>query len=165
MKYLDQPQILAALITGGLGLLVFAATQWVLHWREETKLLRTKLEELYRTLNKLGELQILRFKVYLENGSFEDLQKVQGGELTELLAMLRAFYFPELEAKVSAIMAVNNEILAKLSGTERAASAAELRVKIDLISEMIKDTCSYVCNNRRRLTFSRFMDFFGLRRK
>lgn len=55
---MDAP-VIASLVALGGGLLVFAGTQWITHWREETRFRRGKLEEL---LNLLADLRRQRLE-------------------------------------------------------------------------------------------------------
>lgn len=158
VEILEQPQVLAALITSAVGFVVFAATQWVLHRREESNLLREKLEVLYRSLNRLADLQGARMRSLDEEVDYDKLKELQGGEHTENIALLCSFYFPKLEPIFAEAMKANFAVSTKLAGKHRAKSQEEL---IDLLLNLnleISKATTHISRNAKILTELRWVD-------
>lgn len=155
---LDQPQVQSALITGAVGLLVFAATQWVLHRRGESDLLREKLEELYRSLNRLSDLQAARMKAFKDGVEHDRLKELQGTEHTENIAMLCSFYFPKLEKMLADVMSANNAVFSGLSSESRATGSEELVNLLIKLNLEISKTTTYISQNSKILFEGRWVN-------
>lgn len=119
MSSLEQPALLPALITSGVGLFVFAGTQIVLHMREETKLLRERLEKLMLVLGDFADSNHQRvrhtFKLVEEAQSKKLVEYSDSNELTlhsvqVKLITLVDFYFPDLAEDARSVAEANRRV-------------------------------------------------------
>ncbi len=159
VESLKAPQILSAVITGGLGLMVFAGTQWVLHRREETKLLREKLEALYKATSRMAELQVERLKYYEGDDDLEMFKSIYGGETSDEIAMLQAFYFPQLKQPILRLLEQNSFILGMLRGKGKAESLKEITEAISELNRIVEEIAVLLRTRRRSLTSSRWWNY------
>lgn len=147
-----QPAVQSAIIAAGIGLFVFAGTQWVLHCRERTSLLLEKLELLYKATSSLANLGRKRADYYDGIDTAEDLASVKAAEITDEISMLQAFHFPVLKIQIEHVLKLNGKVLRALNGKTRATSKAELRSLLDELNESASKTLGYMCRKKDYLT-------------
>lgn len=159
-----QPAILAAVISAGVGLIVFAGTQWVIHCREKTSLLLEKLEALYIGLGRLSQLGIKRAEYYAQDESIEGLMKVRGTRLTDEIVMLQSFHFPAINQPAAAVMKQNSKVLELLGGPNRANSKDVLKDETMELMRLIALASTLICENQNSLTKARWFHYLpGIR--
>jgi hypothetical protein len=154
-----QPAVQAAVIAAGVGLLVFALTQWVLHCRERTTLLLGKLELLYTAISSLGNLSVKRAEFWSAPFTREAFLKVKGTKLTDQIGMLQAFHFPWLQTRVKNVLSGNGQVLALLAGSTKATNKDQLRAALDELDRSVAGTLGLICENRNRLTRSNWFHY------
>ena len=151
----EQPAILAAVISAGVGLVVLAITQWVLHCREKSSLLLEKLELLYSGLSRLAQLGIKRAEYFVGDESIEGLMRARGTRLTNEIVMLQSFYFPALVKHITAVMKENNKVTELLGGPNRASSLKALNEATLALNREIAVVSTIICTKQGKLTKAR----------
>lgn len=120
----------AALISASVALIIFVLSQWIIHRRERSTLLLSKLEELYDLLLALGERNGKRFDHLLHalpgirqepKLSFEE---TLASDLLEKIRLLVEFHFPQLKTDLEALFEANRECLGVLQPGQGEYSAA-----------------------------------------
>lgn len=108
--------MLPALVSAAVAFTVLALTQWIIHRREQSRFLLTKLEKLYLMLLRLGERNVQRFEgrlrvtagqLYNEPAQQLSFDQRIAGDLLEKIDLLMQFYFPSLGADLEKIFAAN----------------------------------------------------------
>jgi hypothetical protein len=156
--------VIPALISASVALLIFALTQWILHRREQTKLLLGKLEELYLLVLQFGELNGRRFERLLDHVrndrqpadpeddtiSFSEWFGVNLGQKLELYV---DFYFPRLRDDLERLYAANREMNGLLVRRDSGRlTYAEMRRAGSEVGEAVGMLCRQILAQRRLLT-------------
>jgi hypothetical protein len=131
--------MVSALISATVAFAVLIIAQCVIFWRERSRLLLGKLEDLYILLLDLGERNLTRFEpltrllasevvkqnklpfaqvVAAANARTElSLDEIIAGDLLERVSLLVDFYFPQLRPELDDMFETNRECIAILYGT------------------------------------------------
>ena len=158
----EQPAILAAVISAGVGLTVLALTQWVLHCREKTSLLLEKLEILYTNLSRLLQLGTKRAEYFSGEESIEGLMKVRGTRLTNEIIMLQSFHFPALQQPITAVLRENGKVTELLGGPNAAATSEVLQAATIELNRLIAIVSTLICKEQAKLTQAKWYHYIPL---
>ena len=131
--------MVSALISATVAFAVLIISQWVIFWRDRSRLLLGKLEELYILLLDLGERNLTRFEpltralaskagkqsklslaqVLAVVGERTDLtfDQIMAADLLERVSLLIDFYFPQLRRELDEMFEANRECIGILGGT------------------------------------------------
>lgn len=130
--------MIPALISAAVAFVILAISQWVIFWRERSRLLLGKLEDLYILLLDLGERNLTRFEKLthllasepIKQGKLSfaqvaavaidqtdlSLDQMMAGDLLERVSLLVDFYFPQLRPELDEMFEVNRECIGILYG-------------------------------------------------
>jgi len=131
--------MVSALISATVAFAVLILSQWVIFWRERTRLLLGKLEDLYILLLDLGERNLTRFEpltrllasevvkksnlpfpqvlAVASEGTKLSLDQMMAADLLERVSLLIDFYFPQLRRELDEMFKANRECIGILHGT------------------------------------------------
>ena len=141
--------MIAALISASVALLVFTLTQWITARRERTKLLLSKLEELYSLVVEYDRRNLARAEIlsslyatgkFKTEGESKDLSHMEwrAKDLNSKLRMYSSFYFPVLDADVQRLF-TGNEAMATIVRRRRSSvlTDREIMAAVEPISELV----------------------------
>jgi hypothetical protein len=132
--------MISALISATVAFAVLIIAQWVIYWRERSRFLISKLEELYILLLDLGERNLQRFEPLMTAFASEfqyspfasqhklthvsfaqvsmatklSLDQIMAGDLLERISLLIDFYFPQLRSDLEKVFEANRKCIAIL---------------------------------------------------
>ena len=131
--------MIPALISAAVAILILAISQWVIFWRERSRLLLGKLEDLYILLLDLGQRNLTRFEklthllasepIKQSNLSFAQvaalainqtdlsLDQMFAGDFLERVSLLVDFYFPQLRPELDEMFEANRQCVGVLYAT------------------------------------------------
>jgi len=117
-RYADNIEpVIAAFISATVALIIFVLSQWIVHRREKSSLLLSKLEELYDLLLALGERNGKRFDHLLRElpGIKQEpklsFEETLASDLLEKIRLLVEFYFPQLKSDLERLFEANRGCL------------------------------------------------------
>jgi hypothetical protein len=112
--------MIPALISAAVAFAVLALTQWIIHRRERSRFLLTKLEELYLLLIQLGERNLSRFeaplliaagRIYNPPENRLTFDQKMASDLLEKIDLIVDFYFPLLRPDLEKMFEANRECI------------------------------------------------------
>jgi hypothetical protein len=106
-----------ALISAAVAFTILAISQWIIHRRETSALLLSKLEDLYFLLLEMGSRNMERFEPFLiaaaQGGAPNQwplkLEKMLMADLLERLELLVSFHFPQLKDSMQRLFDLNRD--------------------------------------------------------
>ncbi len=122
------PALISAFISAAVAFIVLAASQWIIHRRERSRLLLGKLEEVYLLLLEIGARNMERFEpamvVAFQKGAIPakwplPFEQMLMADLLEKLELLVEFYVPQLQDDLERMFKTNllcNEMLTSCVG-------------------------------------------------
>jgi hypothetical protein len=126
--------MVSALISASTAFAILIISQWLIFWRERSRLLLGKLEDLYILLLDLGERNLTRFEplmsllatekimsskevtAALTKHSDLSLDQVMASDFLERVSLLVDFYFPQLRPELDQMFEANRWCVGILHG-------------------------------------------------
>ena len=126
--------MISALISASTAFAILIISQWIIFWRERSRLLLGKLEDLYILLLDLGERNLTRFEPLMSlmatekimssaeviealNKQSQSLDQVMASDFLERVSLLVDFYFPQLRPELDQMFEANRGCIGILHGT------------------------------------------------
>jgi hypothetical protein len=159
--------MISALISASTAIAILVISQWIIFWRERSRLLLGKLEDLYILLLDLGERNLTRFEPLMSlmatesimssaeliealNEQTQSLDQVMASDFLERVSLLVDFYFPQLRPELDQMFEANRGYIGILHGITK----TEL-IEYEEVKEIATTFADRTANMRTRILAER----------